>query len=50
MKMEAVNPEENQVNDKANVKETYKKPALTKHESLRDITGQTVSGGGFPTN
>ena len=40
MKIETVNPQEDQVNDKANVKEVYKKPALTKHDSLRDITGQ----------
>jgi hypothetical protein len=45
MKTEAVNPQEDQVNDKTNAKEAYKKPTLAKHESLRDITGQTVSGG-----
>lgn len=52
MKIEAANPAKNQVNDKTNVKEVYKKPSLTKHESLRDITGQSVSGGATepPTN
>lgn len=44
MKVEPRNSVENQVND-TTAKETYKKPSLTKHESLRDITGQVQSGG-----
>lgn len=40
MKIKTVDSQEDQVNEKTTVKEAYKKPALTKHESLRDITGQ----------
>jgi hypothetical protein len=45
MKKENVKTEKQQLTAKANTKEAYKKPALTKHDSLRDITGQSVSGG-----
>jgi len=45
MKKENMKTDEEQLKAKANTKEAYKKPALTKHESLRDITGNGVSGG-----
>ncbi len=39
MKKENAKTEEKQLKAKANGKEAYKKPALSKHTSLRDITG-----------
>lgn len=41
MKKENAKTEEKQLKAKANGKEAYKKPALSKHQTLRDITGQT---------
>jgi hypothetical protein len=45
MKTEATNRQDDQVKNKTKVKDAYKKPGLTKHDSLRDITGQVASGG-----
>ena len=48
MKKENTRTEEKQLKAKVNTKEVYKKPALTKHDSLRDITGSVGSGGILP--